>query len=115
LFLVDDARAYAVLRAGTGEAGAAMMAAGHKLKVGGASMIGQCIATGEPRIALDVGEEAVRFENPHLPDTHSEMALPLRSRDWVMGALTVQSVKVAAFDERVSPSRRCWRQPGDGH
>ncbi|HNT73635.1 MAG TPA: GAF domain-containing protein [Anaerolineae bacterium] len=99
LFLVDDAREHAALRAGTGEAGAAMMAAGHRLKVGGASMIGQCIATGEARIALDVGEEAVRFENPHLPDTHSEMALPLRSRDWVMGALSMQSVKVAAFDE----------------
>ena len=99
LFLVDDARKYAVLRAGTGAAGEKMMAAGHRLKVGGVSMIGQCIANGEPRIALDVGEEAVRFDNPHLPETHSEMALPLRSRDWVMGALTIQSVEVAAFDE----------------
>lgn len=98
LFLVDEARQNAVLRAGTGAAGAQMLAAGHKLEVGGASMIGQCIQTGEPRIALDVGEEATRFDNPHLPETHSEMALPLRSRDWVMGALTIQSIKVAAFD-----------------
>ena len=99
LFLVNDERKYAVLRAGTGEAGAKMLAARHKLEVGGASMIGQCVANGEARIALDVGDEAVRFDNPHLPETHSEMALPLRSRDWVIGALTIQSVKKAAFDD----------------
>ncbi len=99
LFLVDDPGEYAVLMAGTGEAGEKMVLADHKLEVGGASMIGQCVATGEPRVALDVGDEAVRFNNPHLPDTHSEMALPLRSRDWVMGALTIQSVKKAAFDD----------------
>jgi anti-anti-sigma regulatory factor/putative methionine-R-sulfoxide reductase with GAF domain len=99
LFLVDNEKKNAVLRAGTGEAGEKMMAAGHSLEVGGASMIGQCISKGEARIALDVGDEAVRFNNPNLPETHSEMALPLRSRDWVIGALTIQSVKIAAFDE----------------
>lgn len=99
LFLVDEDHQNAVLRAGTGEAGEKMLATGHHLEVGGASMIGQCIAHGEPRIALDVGAEAVRFDNPYLPETHSEMALPLRSRDWVMGALTIQSVEVAAFDD----------------
>ncbi len=99
LFLVDRERHYAVLRAGTGDAGEKMMEAGHRLEVGGISMIGQCIASGNPRIALDVGEEAARFENPNLPETHSELALPLRSRDWVMGALTIQSVEVSAFDD----------------
>ena len=99
IFLVDDAGEYAVLRAGTGEAGRQMLANGHKLKVGGHSMIGQCVSRQEARIALDVGEEAVRFENPYLPDTHSELALPLRARGHVLGAMTVQSTKVAAFDE----------------
>jgi GAF domain-containing protein/HAMP domain-containing protein len=99
LFLVDENERYAVLRAGTGEAGNLMLQGGHKLGVGGDSMIGQCVARDEARIALDVGEEAVRFVNPFLPDTRSEMALPLRARGQVIGAMTVQSAKSAAFDD----------------
>ncbi|MBN1875934.1 MAG: GAF domain-containing protein [Anaerolineae bacterium] len=99
LFLVDFNRGMAVLCAGTGEAGQEMLARNHKLEVGGASMIGQCVSHSEARIALDVGEEAVRFNNPVLPNTRSELALPLRSRGKVIGALSVQSVEPEAFDE----------------
>jgi len=99
LFLMDEERDVAVLEAGTGEAGERMIKEGHELKVGGDSMIGQCVADGKPHIALDVGQEAVRFENPLLPQTRSEMALPLRSRGRVIGAMTVQSVEETAFDE----------------
>jgi GAF domain-containing protein/HAMP domain-containing protein len=99
LFLLDEERRFAALRAGTGEAGQQMLAQGHRLEVGGESMIGWCVANAEARIALDVGEEAVRFDNPLLPYTRSEMSLPLRSRGRVIGAMTVQSVEEAAFDE----------------
>lgn len=99
VFLIDGEGEWAVLRAGRGEAGAAMLAAGHKLKVGGLSMIGTAIRQRKARIALDVGEEPVHFKNPHLPDTRSEMALPLVSGDEVIGALTVQSVEEAAFTD----------------
>jgi len=99
LFLLDEKGEFAVLRAGTGEAGRRMLEDGHRLKVGGESMIGQCVATARARIALDVGEEAVRFDNPLLPETRSEIALPLRSRGQVVGAMSVQSVREAAFDE----------------
>ncbi len=95
----DPGRAFAVLRAGTGKAGQIMVEQGHKLEVGGGSMIGQCVVRTEARIALDVGEEAIRFDNPFLPETRSEMALPLRSRGRVIGAMTVQSTEGAAFDE----------------
>lgn len=97
IFLVDESGRWAVLRAGTGEAGRKMLEAGHKLEVGGPSMIGWCTAYGKPRIALDVGEEAVRFDNPLLPQTRSEMALPLLSRERVIGAMTIQSDCPAAF------------------
>ncbi len=101
LFLVDDVERprWATLRAGTGEAGRQMLAAGHRLAVGGTSMIGWCVANARPRIALDVGKDAVHFDNPYLPDTRSEMALPLISRGQVIGALTVQSEREAAFSE----------------
>ena len=99
LFLVDDAGEWAELRAGTGEAGQEMVDREHTLRVGGDSMIGQCVANREARVALDVGEEAVRFDNPLLPETRSEMALPLISRGEVIGALTVQSAMVGAFSQ----------------
>jgi GAF domain-containing protein len=99
VFLVDAAGEYAVLRAGYGEAGKAMLAEGHRLKVGAGSMIGACVAFGEARIALDVGEERVHFKNPHLPHTRSEMALPLIYGGQVLGAVTVQSVEERAFSQ----------------
>ncbi len=99
VFLLDEAGEYAVLRAGYGKAGKAMVADGHKLKVGTESMIGACIAMGEARIALDVGEERVHFKNPHLPHTRSEMALPLIYGRKALGAVTIQSSEERAFSE----------------
>jgi len=106
LFLVDrtgewtgEPGRWAALRAGSGEAGRHMLEAGHKLEVGGESMIGWCVANAQARIALDVGEEAVRFDNPWLPDTRSEMALPLISRGQVIGAMTIQSTEGVAFSD----------------
>jgi len=99
VFLVDDAGEYAVLRSGYGKAGKAMVADGHKLKIGTESMIGACIAMNEARIALDVGEERVHFKNPHLPHTRSEMALPLIYGGKALGAVTIQSSEERAFSE----------------
>ena len=81
-----------------------MVAAGHRLKVGGDSMIGWAAANLQPRIALDINREdgltsVVRFNNPYLPDTRSELALPIISKQAVLGALTIQSTIEAAFDQ----------------
>ena len=97
IFLVDDSEAWAELRAGTGKAGQIQLENKHRLKVGGESMIGWCIENLKPRIALDIGQDAVHFANPDLPDTRSEMALPLIHRNKAIGALTVQSAEQAAF------------------
>lgn len=97
IFLVDESRSWAVLRAATGEMGKKMIAIGHRLSVGDSSMIGWCISNRHARIALDVGEDAVRFRNPHLPLTRSEIALPLITHGDVIGAMTIQSVLPAAF------------------
>ena len=99
VFLLDEEKQWAVLRAGRGEAGAAMIAAGHKLRLDGSSMVATAIERREARIALDVGAEPVHFKNPHLPHTRSEMALPLLVGDEAVGALTVQSVEEAAFSD----------------
>lgn len=98
IFLLDENHENAVLRAGTGEAGRKMIESGHRLPVGGTSMIGWATRNRQARIALDVGEEAVRFNNPFLPSTHSEMALPVIGRDEVIGAISIQSIAHNAFD-----------------
>ena len=100
LFLTDVTHKWAVLRAGTDEAGARMLERGHRMRVG-EGMIGWSIANAEPRIALDVGVDAVRLSTSELPLTRSEAALPLRSRGHVVGALTVQSTEPNAFDESI--------------
>jgi GAF domain-containing protein len=76
-----------------------MLARNHKLAVGTQGIVGHVAGTGQPRIALDVGADAVHFDNPDLPQTHSEMALPLRVGEQTFGALDVQSTQEAAFTE----------------
>lgn len=99
IFLVDGRGEYAVLRQATGEAGRQMLERGHKLRVGEGGILGYVTRAGQPRISLDVGADAVHFENPSLPETRSEMALPLKVGERVIGALDVQSTQEAAFDE----------------
>ena len=100
IFLVDRDGQYAVLCAGTGEAGRLMLERDHRLEIGDSSMIGWCVAHCEPRVAQDVGGETVRFDNPLLPETRSELALPLVSRGRVLGAMSVQSRQASAFSEQ---------------
>jgi GAF domain-containing protein len=99
VFLVDERGEYAMLRAASSEGGQRMLERDHKLAVGKIGIVGYVTATGEPRIALDVGKDAIHFVNPDLPNTRSEMALPLISRGRVIGALDVQSTDEAAFSE----------------
>ena len=99
IFLLDEERRNAVLRATNSEGGRRMLARGHKLQVGQTGIVGFVSGTGTPRIALDVGSDAVFFNNPDLPNTHSEMALPLHAAGEVIGVLDVQSIESNAFQQ----------------
>jgi GAF domain-containing protein len=99
IFLLEKNREYAVLRAANSEGGKKMIDVGHKLPVGQTGIVGFVTATGQPRIALDVGADATFFNNPYLPSTRSEMALPLRYSGEVIGALDVQSTESNAFNQ----------------
>jgi len=96
IFLVDKAREYAILQASNSEGGRRMLARSHRLRLG-TGIVGFAAQTGQPRIALDVGTDAVFFDNPDLPDTRSEAALPLISRGETIGVLDVQSTQAGAF------------------
>ncbi len=99
IFLLSSDGRYAVLSATNSEGGQKMLARNHRLQVGGAGIVGYVTSTGVPRIALDVGDDAYFFDNPDLPETRSEMAVPLRIGKRIIGALDVQSKKAAAFTE----------------
>jgi GAF domain-containing protein/HAMP domain-containing protein len=103
IFLVDVHREYAVLVAANSEGGQVMLARNHRLRVGETGLVGYVTQSGSPRTALDVGQDAIYFNNPDLPETHSEIALPLRSGSEIIGALDVQSKLTNAFtDEDVN-------------
>lgn len=76
----------------------------HKLKVGTEGIVGTVAGSDQARIALDVGEDAVYFDNPDLPQTRSEIALPLIAGGEVLGVLDVQSIEANAFTEGDVPS-----------
>lgn len=99
IFLLDEFGEWAVLRAANSSGGQRMLARNHRLRVGQQGIVGFVTATGQPRIALNVGEDVVHFRNPDLPETQSEMAVPLRRRTGIIGALDVQSKEVNAFTD----------------
>ncbi|HZJ24560.1 MAG TPA: GAF domain-containing protein [Anaerolineales bacterium] len=99
IFLIDEVNEYAVLSATNSEGGRKMLDRKHRLRVGEQGIVGNVTLIGKPRIAMDVGADAVFFNNPELPGTHSEMALPLKNGERIIGALDVQSMETAAFTE----------------
>jgi GAF domain-containing protein len=99
IFLLDESHEYAILRAANTEGGLRMLARDHRLKVGEQGIVGFVAYQGRARVALNVGEEAVFFNNPDLPDTHSEVGLPLKLGQNVIGVLDIQSTKTEAFSQ----------------
>ncbi len=99
IFLLDQQRRNAVLSAANSQGGIQLLGRQHRLPLDSHSIVGYSALRGEPRIALDVGTDSVYFNNPDLPDTRSEMAIPLRVAGEVIGALDVQSTETNAFSQ----------------
>lgn len=101
IYLVDPSGKWAELKEATGEAGRVLKQNHHRLEIAGKNMVGTAIRELSPRIAQIASEEKQRFENPLLPYTRSEMALPLMVGDRVLGALDVQSTRESDFGPQV--------------
>lgn len=97
IFILDPAGTDAILRESTGEAGAQMKLAGHKLAVGSKSIVGQTASRGSPVVINDVHRDASYWPNPLLPETRSEVGIPMRSGNRILGVLDVQSTSLNAF------------------
>ena len=101
IFLVEESNRWAELRAATGTAGKILLERHHQLQINKTSMVGNAITTHEAQVALDVGDAPVRFNNPLLPDTRAEIAIPLLVGERVIGALDVQSIREADFNPEI--------------
>jgi GAF domain-containing protein len=99
IFLLDEQRQNVVLRAANSQGGLRMLTRQHSLALDSHSIVGYATLRGEPRIVLDVGTDSIYFNNPDLPNTRSEMAIPLRVAGEVIGALDVQSTETNAFSQ----------------
>ncbi len=99
LYLLDESGEWAVVAASSGQEGRQMVAQSYRLRVGGDSLVGWVCSRSQARIALDIGADAVNFDNPLLPDTRSQLVMPLMVGDRLLGALDVQSTQEAAFDD----------------
>ena len=103
IFLIDANQEFAVLEATNSPGGQRMLARNHRLAVGSRSVVGFVTANRKPRVVMDTGSaeqrssEVIFMQNPDLPETRSEMALPLLIGDKLLGALDVQSTQPSAF------------------
>ncbi len=99
IFLTDVNAQFVVLQAASSEGGKKMIERGHRLEIGRQGIVGFAAYQKRPRIAQDVGADAVFFNNPDLPETHSEVALPLIAQDQLIGILDIQSLERNAFTD----------------
>jgi GAF domain-containing protein/HAMP domain-containing protein len=99
IFLLDGGREYAVLVASPTEAGQQMLANNFQLRVGEIGIIGRVAATGEPRVSRNTDADSAYLNNPLLPNTRSEMALPLRAENKVIGVLDIQNETPNTFSD----------------
>jgi len=97
IFLVSETGGELVLQAASSDGGQRLIESGYSLSIGTGDIVGYVAAQKKPQIALDVGLDAVVFNNPDLPMTRSEIALPLLARNKILGVLDIQSDKPEAF------------------
>jgi GAF domain-containing protein len=99
IFLKDLPGEFVVIREATGEAGAQLKRAGHKLGIGSKSIVGFVAGKGESLIVNDTSRDATYQPHPLLPETRAEASIPLKVGDRIVGVLDVQSKQTYAFSE----------------
>jgi GAF domain-containing protein len=99
IFLLDEQKQYVILRSANTEAGREMLSRAHRLPVGQLGIVSSVAQSGQPRIALRAGKEIALSSDSELPETQSQLVLPLRSGNEIIGVLDIQSTDPGEFTE----------------
>lgn len=91
LYLADEAGRNLVLQAGTGSAGEELLRRSFRLPIDRTSINGTAVLDKRAVVIPDTGSSPVFRANPLLPETRSEIAVPLLIGDEVLGVLDLQS------------------------
>jgi len=97
VFLLDESDQFAVLRDGTGEIGQTLKANDYQLVVGGESLIGWVSSTGRSRVVTGADADAQLLNKDLWPLTRSELGIPLKLGERVIGVLDAHSIEPGAF------------------
>ncbi len=97
IFLSDAADKHIVMQAASSEGGMQLLQRGLKIEIGRQGVVGYAAYQKRPRIVQDVSTDRTYLHLPELPETRSEVALPLIVRNRVIGVLDIQSEESNAF------------------
>lgn len=100
IFLTKPDSPKVALRAATGMVGQQLLAQGYEVEIGGLSAVGRVTLTKTPLLIPDYRRDRIRRPHPLLPETRSELAIPLVANSEVIGALDIQSTRPHAFETR---------------
>jgi GAF domain-containing protein len=103
VYFVDDLQQNLVLQFGTGQVGRQLLEQGHQLPIDETSIVGRVALEGKSVVVADTGQNTIHKRNSLLPDTHSELAVPLLVEGKVIGVLDMQARQAEAFTDKNTP------------